>query len=67
MPWSPSDASAKTNKADTPKKRRQWRDVANGVLKRTGNEALAIREANGVLKRQANGGTAFPRSRKSHV
>lgn len=52
MPWKPSDAPKKSKKAKSPKDRRQWRDVANGVLKRTGNEGLAIREANGVIKKR---------------
>ena len=51
MPWTPKDAKAKTKKANTPKKSRQWRDVANGVLKSTGDDARAIREANAVVAR----------------
>jgi len=35
------------------KGKRQWTDVANSVLKRTGDEGLAIREANGVAKKMA--------------
>lgn len=52
MPWSPKDAAKKTKKAKTPKAKRQWRDVANGVLKKTGDEARAIREANAVVGRR---------------
>lgn len=52
MPWTPSDASRKTKKAKSPKAKRQWRDVANGVLKKTGNEGRAIREANAVVGRR---------------
>jgi hypothetical protein len=59
MPWTPAQASQKTKKANTPKKRRQWRDVANGVLAKTGDEGRAIREANAVVR----GKTAFPRKR----
>lgn len=52
MPWTPSDGPARhTKKANTAKKRRQWAHVANGVLARTGDDALAVREANGVLAR----------------
>lgn len=51
MPWKPSDASGKTKKANTPKKKRQWRDVGNKVLARTGDEGRAIREANAVVGR----------------
>ena len=51
MPWKPSEASAKTKKADTPKLRRKWAAVANSVLKRTGDDALAISEASGVIKK----------------
>lgn len=51
MPWKPGDAAKHDRKADTPKKRRQWAHVANGVLARTGDEGLAVREANGVVGR----------------
>ena len=51
MPWSTSDVSGKTKKARSPKAKRQWKDIANAVLKKTGNEGRAIREANGVAAR----------------
>ena len=51
MPWSEKDASKKTKKARSPKSRRQWRDVANSVLEKTGDEARAVRTANGVIAR----------------
>ena len=51
MPWDTSDVSGKTHKAKTAKQKRQWTDIANSALKRTGNDALAIREANGVIAR----------------
>ena len=50
MPWSPSDAKAKTGRANTPTKQRQWAEVANSVLKRTGDEGRAVREANAVVR-----------------
>lgn len=52
MPWTPRQAKSKTKKAKTPKLQRMWRDVANSALKRTGNEATAIKMANGVVKRR---------------
>jgi hypothetical protein len=52
MPWAAIDAAKKTHKANTSVKKRQWRDVANGVLKKTGNEGRAIREANAVVGRR---------------
>lgn len=52
MPWSPQDAPRHTKKAATPKKQQQWRDVANSVLAKTGNEGRAVREANAVVKRK---------------
>ncbi len=52
MPWTPKDASRKTKKAKSPKVKRQWSDVANSVLKRTGDEARAIKSANAVVKRR---------------
>jgi hypothetical protein len=53
MPWQPKDAMRHTKKASSPKKRRQWSDVADSVLKRGGGEGSAIRQANAVV-----GGTA---------
>lgn len=52
MPWSPSDAKSKTKKASTPKKQRQWAQVANSEIKaHPGDEARAIRAANAVIGR----------------
>ena len=52
MPWTADDGPARhTKKANTAKKRRQWAHVANGVLAKTGDDALAVREANGVIAR----------------
>jgi hypothetical protein len=59
MPWTAKDATKKTKKANTPARARQWAAVANSVLQRTGNEALAIREANAVVGR-----TAAPKRKK---
>jgi len=59
VPWLPGDASAKTHKADTPKKKRQWAHVADSALSRTGDEGLAVREANSVIdkaKKRAKSG-----------
>lgn len=54
MPWTPKDATRHTKKAKSAKSKRQWRDVANSVLKKTGNDGRAIREANAVVgKRKA--------------
>ncbi len=52
MPWSPADASKKTRKAATPKGKRQWAHVANGVLAKTGDEVRAIKEANAAAARR---------------
>jgi hypothetical protein len=49
MPWKPSDAKRHDKKAATPKKQRQWSDVADSVLSRTGDEGRAVREANAVI------------------
>lgn len=51
MPWQPKDAKAKTKKANTAKKQRQWSEVGNKVLAKTGDDARAIREANAVVGR----------------
>lgn len=52
MPWSPKDASGKTKKANTPKAKRQWSDIANALYAKGVPEGQAIREANGVLKKE---------------
>jgi len=57
MPWTKNDAKGHTSKADTPKKQKQWTDVANSVLKSCmaegGTEescsAKAVTQANGVI------------------
>lgn len=52
MPWNPSDATRHSKKASSPIAKRQWADVANQTLKRTGDEGRAIREANAVVGRR---------------
>jgi hypothetical protein len=52
MPWASGDARRHSKRADTPKKQRQWADVADSALARTGDEGRAIREANAVVKRK---------------
>jgi len=49
MPWGPNDAQRHTHFAGSPNKRRQWADVADSALSRTGDEGRAIREANAVV------------------
>jgi uncharacterized protein YdaT len=52
MPWTSKDVPGKTKKAKSAKSKRQWTDVANGVLKKTGDDARAIKEANAVVGRR---------------
>jgi hypothetical protein len=55
MPWSESDGPERhTKKANTPARKKRWAAVANRVLERTGDEAVAIREANSVIKGKYN-------------
>lgn len=49
MPWSRGDAKRHTKKADSPKKQRQWKDVANSALDRGESEGSAIRQANAAV------------------
>lgn len=62
MPWTPEDV-ARHNKraAKSAKKSRQWSDVANKVLKATGDDGRAIREANAVTNRNTSGRRRNPR------
>lgn len=51
MPWRAGDVSKHNKSVKSPKRRRQWRDVANSILARTGDEGRAIRGANSVVKK----------------
>ncbi len=51
MPWNDKDAKRHTRKAKSPKRKRQWRKVANSVLERTGDEGRAVRAANAAVKK----------------
>ena len=52
MPWTPKSAQRHDKQANTPKRKRQWSEIANSVLSRTGDEARAIRAANSVVGRK---------------
>lgn len=50
MPWkNNSDARRHTHRAKSAKRQRQWRHVANSMLRRTGDEGAAVRAANAVV------------------
>lgn len=51
MPWKPSEATGKTKKASTPAKKKQWAATANAILKKTGDDATAIKIANAAVKK----------------
>ena len=51
MPWNSKDAKGHTKKATTPAKKRQWKSVANSVLKSSGDEGKAVRIANAAVKK----------------
>lgn len=53
MPWDSDDAKRHTKKANSDKKRKQWKEVANSVLDRSGSEGSAIRQANAVIARRS--------------
>jgi uncharacterized protein YdaT len=55
MPWTPKDAKRKTKKASTPKRQRQWSEIANKLLESGASEGSAIRQANGVVRRHSDG------------
>lgn len=52
MPWSSSDATRFTKKANTPAKKRQWAHVANSALASGDSEGSAIRQANVAVARR---------------
>ncbi len=49
--------------AKSPTAQRQWRDVANAVLAKTGDDARAIREANAAVAKRTRGGGTKPKKR----
>lgn len=51
MPWTGRDAKSHTKAARNPKLAREWAHVANSMLKKHGDDAMAIRAANAVIKR----------------
>ena len=55
MPWHTTADVARHNKraAKSPKKRRQWKAIANKLLAEGKSEGQAIRTASGVVKRNA--------------
>jgi hypothetical protein len=64
MPWTPKDASGKTKKASTPAKQKQWSGTANAVLKKSGDEASAIKIANAAVgKNKVFGATVKPKEK----
>jgi len=52
MPWKPADAKKKTKKASTPKKQREWADIANRLLASGTPDGKAIQQASGVVKKR---------------
>ena len=54
MPWTPSDAERHTSKAKGSIAKRQWSDVANSVLQKTGDNGRAVRTANGVVNKRGS-------------
>lgn len=58
MPWRPSDAKHKTEKASTPKKQALWVRIANRLLGKGASDESAIRQGNAVI-----GGMARRRKR----
>jgi hypothetical protein len=56
MPWKASEAKQFTRKANTPKKQKLWREVANKALKRGVSDESAIRQASAVVAGTAKHG-----------
>ena len=54
MPWTPNGAFRRTHKAKSAIAKRQFADVANSVLERTGDKSRAIREANAAVAKRKN-------------
>ncbi len=50
MPWTSSDATRFTKKANTPEKKKRWARIANSSLSSGDSEATAIKKANASIK-----------------
>lgn len=70
MPWTTKDATRHQKKAKSDIAKRQWRDVANSILQRTGDEGRAVRGANAAVdkrhKKKRHSGHGRGRRRKMH-
>lgn len=65
MPWSTDDATRFTKKANSPKQRRMWSNIANNLLSRGASESSVIRAASaGVAKAYRVGGRKVARGAK---
>lgn len=49
MPWNPDDAK-RFKKDISPASSQRWANIANALLKETGDESQAIRMANGMTR-----------------
>lgn len=56
MPWTAQEFGKKHNKSLSPAQKVKAAKIANSVLKRTGNDASAIRIANAAVKRRLSKG-----------
>lgn len=56
MPWTMADAIRKTKKATSSSAKKQWAAVANNVLAKTGDDALAVKSANSAIKHRKKNG-----------
>lgn len=52
MPWTAKSARKFTKKARSATAKRQWRAVANSMLRRGKSEGAAVRAANAAVKRR---------------
>lgn len=52
MPWTLKSAFAHTKKAKSKAAKKQWSAVANAVLKKSGDDAKAIRIANAAIAKR---------------
>lgn len=51
--WDKEDAKRHTRKARSEKQKRMWKEIANSVLDRGGDDGSAIRQANAVVARRS--------------
>ena len=66
MPWTAASAFRHDKSAKSPASKRQWAATANAILKRTGDDARAIRGASAAVKKSSAKSASTRRPTRPH-